>query len=164
MKVSNIHTNKTTFKRFLVSDKNMHKDLQKTVVEIIKKTCCRTDMVLLLEQKRGVDMYVYSNDDKQGLSAKIIFADRKGNVYEMPNGKYYLETLYNENRDEKKEDNIKSKKRTSSFATNMNKIFNCGEQIIKGSIRKHSGKVQEAEEIKEIFSSKDDEHIFVFEG
>ena len=160
MKISNINnTYNTNFKSLIVSDRRMISPVQKVIIDVITCTAINTDIVECLG-KRNTDVYAYTNDEEQGLSAKIVFADREGNVYKMPNGKYYISTSYKVH----PAPQIDPEYDVYTFDSNVYAVFEAGEQLLAGKLTQKSKDNKESEEIKTIFADKDDGHTFIFEG
>ncbi len=128
MKVSSINKNQCKFGKMYICDKNLQERANNNLFDLSQKLFVNTDAIDALD-KRGVDIYVYSNSKDGGKTSKIAFTDKERNVYELPGNKFSF--IFNGNTysvisivDSFLQNKIKNKSADNPVKTEIENIFN----------------------------------------
>ncbi|MBQ9246742.1 hypothetical protein IJ182_10800 [bacterium] len=151
MKITSFHQyNNQSFKKLYVSNKNMELPLQHRMMKEISDLYINTDASITLD-KMGIDIYAYADKETENKCAKVVFADRDLNIYNLSNGKNYvqIDTSWRSYTDSPKYDIS---------------VLKCIDDIFHRVLTKKAKDSKIENEIKEFFKDSDDKHTFVFES
>ena len=154
MKISPITYNNRNFKQLYVSYESVNRSLNNSINKLVQILYCRTNAVDNLD-KHNIDVYIYAGKRNSDV-AKIVFADKQGSVYKLPNGKYHESTR-----------NIRGEERNEEFSlfgvSNAANVLLCVDKLLfSEEPHEKSADCNEAKEIKEVFSEKNKKFIYPF--